>query len=913
MSLTHHNGLHWQLDLNGATSGSGHVPPPSPPVADPSTSQVSVQHPAVSVSTKEEEHESVQDQTGSVQSSENNFQPIEQHEAAGDKSQTEPGNKTKNQLIFLGLERKTINVDQILSKIKFEPSENPKVSPPQLEKLVECVKQTLKFIRDITERLVAVPISKNAISLHKVSLLLREKLIDVWRYLVQCHTETRSNPPLRTLIIEVFLGLQAAFELTHLGATCAGNNLNNDPMGLDLLTRFRQILTGWHKPKEALPGTSPEEAGGGTGGDLPAREDPPQDLLGNSARKRRYQDNDPRLIKYRKVDNSFPRFVANEAAEDYPPARLMSEREREPMMAQRNNTKRMSIFDSPKMVQYRVRFGGNSPLDFSDEDDDELQQIPRFANNSGGTNNTVAALTASSSSSRPLQAASSLNHGSGSLRTSMLYSDAVRLGQNGFNDSRINGHGEDSVIAQEEQRSEREQYLSLIRNLCYDKSTVRPATPAKTTGISWSSILGNNNKQQERLPLASERQQQPPENCAYTNYAKLLAQADEAKPAPAPIQPYNSVNSATSHASTISHSDASTSSDAQSVVITGIDDSSEDISDQGEPNTSATAKTSGGLNTSLNNSLVARFAKSLFFQDDYTEQYREKALRQRKEMELKREQAIEEYEKLRQERCAYEVGLRETMLNYRLPHKPIFVIGSIERKPEPKESTRQPLTDELLRRFTDLMQGAAQQVLISKFNMNIHRSDIRTLLGGKWLNDEVINFYMNMITDRSERRAGQLPSVYAMNTFFVPRLLQNGHDGVKRWTRKVDLFSKDIIPVPVHCNGVHWCMAIIHMRDRTIRYYDSMGKPNQPVLDALEAYLRSESLDKRKKPFDTSCFRIESMPDVPQQTNGSDCGVFSCTFAEYITRDRPFNFSQEDMDYFRKKMVLEICGGELWL
>lgn len=172
---------------------------------------------------------------------------------------------------------------------------------------------------------------------------------------------------------------------------------------------------------------------------------------------------------------------------------------------------------------------------------------------------------------------------------------------------------------------------------------------------------------------------------------------------------------------------------------------------------------------------------------------------------------------------------------------------------------------------------------------------------------------MNLLTDRSQRKEGKLPSVYAMNTFFVPRLLQNGHGAVKRWTRKVDIFSKDIIPVPVHVGGVHWCMAIIHMKNKTIRYYDSMGKPNQVVLNALEMYLRAESLDKRQKPFDTSEFSIENVQNVPQQTNGSDCGVFSCMFAEYISRNKPLTFSQDHMEYFRRKMVLEICSGELWM
>lgn len=51
--------------------------------------------------------------------------------------------------------------------------------------------------------------------------------------------------------------------------------------------------------------------------------------------------------------------------------------------------------------------------------------------------------------------------------------------------------------------------------------------------------------------------------------------------------------------------------------------------------------------------------------------------------------------------------------------------------------------------------------------------------------------------------------------------------------------------------------------------------------------------------------------DIPQQMNGSDCGMFSCMFAEYISRNVPISFSQNDMPYFRRKMVLEIVEGRL--
>lgn len=70
-------------------------------------------------------------------------------------------------------------------------------------------------------------------------------------------------------------------------------------------------------------------------------------------------------------------------------------------------------------------------------------------------------------------------------------------------------------------------------------------------------------------------------------------------------------------------------------------------------------------------------------------------------------------------------------------------------------------------------------------------------------------------------------------------------------------------------------------------------------------------MDKKGSKYDTSDFSLENMEDIPQQMNGSDCGMFSCTFAEFITRNAKITFKQEDMPYLRKKMVVEIMSGEL--
>ncbi|XP_017037258.1 uncharacterized protein Ulp1 [Drosophila kikkawai] len=746
-------------------------------------------------------------------------------------------------------------------------------------------------------------------------LRLRQKLINLRPLLID-NPDPLALPILRELQLAIEGASQVCQDLgqqvARVNNSCAKSSYS---MGLELLNRIRKVISGWYRSNEAQ--LEPEEAGSGSG---PAG-DQQQQQQQRDSRKRRIAEDEPPLIKYRRVDNSFPRFIPNEAAaeEPVPNNRSMAERE-----TQRQYAKRLSIFNAPILTQQRVR---NNAADIQIDLSDDDEQVPLFRPG------------ASYRPPPPPAAASAAPLGSDSsttMRPQMLYSDAVRLGQNGFAESRMNGHpnkpsghGDDSLLSQEERRSEREQYLALLRNLCSDKSSLRALNNTNPPPLrvinrnaerssTWGSILANN-----KAPPAGQEQQkpQPPKpisNRDFEDYAKLLNREQHKNiPPPPPLIRLGSAKSLTSHASTISISES----------ISSSSDSCSNASDENQAAAAAPANLtnhkiaslksspkSDQLNTTVSrHELLQRSLENcVFFKDTFAEDHMKKIERQEKELEQRRQLATIQAEKSRAVRLEFEQHLRSNIFQMRLTHKPILVIGSIEKTQEKKEPEFVPLTEEHMKRFSELINGPPQQVLVNKFSLQIHRSDIRTLLGSSWLNDEVINFYMNLLTERSELRSDQLPRVYAMNTFFVPRLLQTGHGGVKRWTRKVDLFSKDIIPVPVHCNGVHWCMAIIHMRNKTIRYYDSMGKPNQDVLDALEMYLRLESLDKRKQPFDTSDFKIESVANVPQQSNGSDCGVFSCMFAEYITRDAPITFSQEHMDYFRKKMVLEIAEGKLW-
>ncbi|XP_076750121.1 sentrin-specific protease 1 [Xylocopa sonorina] len=253
---------------------------------------------------------------------------------------------------------------------------------------------------------------------------------------------------------------------------------------------------------------------------------------------------------------------------------------------------------------------------------------------------------------------------------------------------------------------------------------------------------------------------------------------------------------------------------------------------------------------------------------------------------------------------------REAALEEYLARSMRLCEAVLEETEELEEPELPILTEEMLQEVKNaLIPRPPDEILVEGFGLRITRKDIYTLADLNWLNDEVINFYMNLLIARSSSNK-KYPKVHAMNTFFYPKLISGGHSSLKRWTRKIDIFAQDLIVIPVHL-GIHWCMSIIDFRDKSICYYDSMGGNNLKCLSVLRQYLEDESLDKKKQTYDTSNWKLECAKNIPQQMNGSDCGVFSCMFAEYICANKKITFTQQDMPYFRNKMVYEILKSKL--
>lgn len=314
---------------------------------------------------------------------------------------------------------------------------------------------------------------------------------------------------------------------------------------------------------------------------------------------------------------------------------------------------------------------------------------------------------------------------------------------------------------------------------------------------------------------------------------------------------------------------------------------------------------------------------------------------------------------------------------------------------------RQPLPLSLLADDEDFVKQINQKQgkIAQMVGAGVESRDIAKLRPGQWLNDEVINFYTKLILKRSDealekRASGReakkrllqasysdeeertkdiatarevkrywngIWNVWTFTSFFWEKLTNGGYSGVRAWTRKVDIFTKDLILLPINMGQMHWVCAAINMRKCRFEYYDSMHGRNRAIFTILRNYLQSEYADKKKEsagPLLLSGWTNYYSKQSPSQSNGFDCGVFASMTLEQLSRRSPtdgdlkdelnvetivqkskelaeqkgsadeekgseseedgieeeeeeWNFSQTDMPYLRRRMVYEIAKTKL--
>ena len=176
---------------------------------------------------------------------------------------------------------------------------------------------------------------------------------------------------------------------------------------------------------------------------------------------------------------------------------------------------------------------------------------------------------------------------------------------------------------------------------------------------------------------------------------------------------------------------------------------------------------------------------------------------------------------------------------------------------------------------------------VQKYNIEITGKELVCLRNLNWLNDETINFYMEMLADRERRNraaasqdkvlSSQRDRVHFFSSFFYTKMSEGGvytYKNVSRWAKKakIDVLTLDKIILPVHVGHNHWCCAIINIKLRRLEYYDSLGGTNRAVFADLKRYVADEV--KANHPTKVQDLKIETwqeinVKNIPQQNNGS--------------------------------------------
>lgn len=168
--------------------------------------------------------------------------------------------------------------------------------------------------------------------------------------------------------------------------------------------------------------------------------------------------------------------------------------------------------------------------------------------------------------------------------------------------------------------------------------------------------------------------------------------------------------------------------------------------------------------------------------------------------------------------------------------------------------------------------------------------DFRTLLDIRsWLNDEIINAYIEWIVDAANKAANaeaaalgllrsSTPRFIAHNSFFYQSLSKKGPESQDRLMKKkgapgLTLLEVDSVFVPI-CNGSHWTLGVVRPIAKTIEYFDSMGGSPTKFISRMRDWLKHQ----------LGAAYVSSEWEAPKtlcaiQTNGYDCGVFVCTNA----------------------------------
>ncbi|XP_039019621.1 probable ubiquitin-like-specific protease 2A isoform X2 [Hibiscus syriacus] len=201
--------------------------------------------------------------------------------------------------------------------------------------------------------------------------------------------------------------------------------------------------------------------------------------------------------------------------------------------------------------------------------------------------------------------------------------------------------------------------------------------------------------------------------------------------------------------------------------------------------------------------------------------------------------------------------------------------------------------------------------------ISISKRDVELLSPETFINDTIIDFYIiylkNKIPPEEQHR------FHFFNSFFFCKLAdldkglsddcqaRSAYHRVHKWTRKVDIFGKDYIFIPVNYS-LHWSLIVIchpgevaKLKDDVtenllkvpcILHMDSIRGSHRGLKNLFQSYLSEEWKQRHNgAAADDVLSKFLNLQLVPLEENSFDCGLFLLHYVELFLLQAPTNFS----------------------
>ncbi|KAJ3992910.1 hypothetical protein F5050DRAFT_1852134 [Lentinula boryana] len=195
--------------------------------------------------------------------------------------------------------------------------------------------------------------------------------------------------------------------------------------------------------------------------------------------------------------------------------------------------------------------------------------------------------------------------------------------------------------------------------------------------------------------------------------------------------------------------------------------------------------------------------------------------------------------------------------------------------------------------------------------------DLHTLNPTRWLNDNVMNAYISLLSSTTPPNITIVPSFInsAIRTARTAGMSMRKNEALFRLTKPYpNLMSSLLILMPINIGNTHWIAGAINLPARTLTLYDSSQSVYQnhyeDIFWGIQNWLVNEG--KRRQQEMSNLKLIAPQITVPQQLNSYDCGLFTLNFILACAQGKDeFPFDQSNCSQLRRKMCWELANEPL--